>query len=151
MFIVLMVWLAVEDTNIHLVLVLQVYLYILYFSSFTIIKFILIVIFFHRYYSVNPIAQLVEHVIGNLRVDSSSPAMETGRHGPAIYPVATLISGIWATLASCFFITSAYNGSDVILPMEWRWCWNVQIQLVGKVVLSGLAWNNTINHDLSLY
>ncbi len=32
------------------------------------------------------IAQLVEHEIGNLRVGSSSAALETGRNGPPVHP-----------------------------------------------------------------
>ncbi len=51
----------------------------------------------------NPITQLVEYKIGNLRVTSSSPALGTSRNGPPIHPVVKWVPGIWTWLASWLF------------------------------------------------
>ncbi len=45
-------------------------------------------------------------------------------------------------------LTSFFNGNDVMLPREWRWCRIVQVQSGGKVMWAALAWNK---HDLYLY
>ncbi len=39
-------------------------------------------------------------------------------------------------------------GCSVMLYREWRWCRNIHVQSVGKVIWAGLAWNKTISHNI---
>ncbi len=48
-------------------------------------------------------APMVEHETNNLRVDSSSSTLGTGRHGPPIQPAAKWVPDIWTRMASWLF------------------------------------------------
>ncbi len=50
-----------------------------------------------------PIAQLVGNMIGNLRLTSSSPALDIARNGLPIHPVAKWVPGKKTRLASWLF------------------------------------------------
>ncbi len=65
-----------------------------------------------------PIAQLVEHDIGNLRITGSSPDMGTRRDVSPIHPALKWVSGIYGQGWHHSCLTSAYNGSGKLLPTE---------------------------------